>query len=121
MKRNHIMWIAALMALLMVLPFYALATQEDPAQPGEGDVNVYPEHTLPKTYTIKFVDYDGTVIQENTYDYGEEILIPSDPVRPNSDGIGYVFDGWDKEISTVCIATATYTARYKSTGANSWV
>ena len=62
-------------------------------------------------YTVKFVDYDGTVISETKYGYNDPVTAPDNPVRPG-DGINtYTFAGWDKDI-TVCLGDETYTATY---------
>lgn len=61
--------------------------------------------------TVTFVNYDGTVISANQYAYGEEVVPPEDPTRPE-DNIGfYKFAGWDKELAP-CDGNATYTATY---------
>lgn len=60
-----------------------------------------------KTYTIKFVDYNGTVLSEQTVNHGSMPTTPANPSRT-----GHTFTGWD---STVVTATAnkTYTAQYE--------
>jgi len=61
--------------------------------------------------TVTFVNYDGTVIGSAQYAYGEEVVPPEDPTRPE-DSVGfYKFKGWDKEI-VPCDGNATYTAQY---------
>ena len=66
-------------------------------------------------YTIKFVNYDGTTLQQKTV---EEGTVPSysgsTPTRPSTDQYTYKFAGWDK---TVVAATGntTYTAVYTTT------
>lgn len=61
--------------------------------------------------TVTFVNYDGTVISAGQYAYGEEVLPPEAPTRPE-DTVGfYKFKGWDKEIAP-CDGNATYTAQY---------
>lgn len=61
--------------------------------------------------TVNFVNYDGSIISSTQYAYGEEVLPPADPTRPE-DNIGfYKFSGWDKTI-TACDGNATYTAQY---------
>ena len=63
-------------------------------------------------YTLKYIDYDGTIIQTNDYDYGFDLTThsaPSDPSRT-----GYTFSGWDDTVPTTMPAenitiTATYT------------
>lgn len=61
----------------------------------------------PRKYTIKFVDYNGTVIKSEDVGYGSMPTIPNDPTR-----VGYTFDGWDKEVVAVT-GEATYTAHYQ--------
>ncbi len=65
-------------------------------------------------YTVKFVDYDGTVLSEKTYHYGDKVTIPNDPTRPADNTYTYAFGGWDKEVKVVT-ENATYTATYKAT------
>ena len=61
--------------------------------------------------TVTFVNYDGTVISSGQYAYGEEVLPPEAPIRPE-DNIGfYKFSGWDKELAP-CDGNTTYTAQY---------
>ncbi len=65
-------------------------------------------------YTIKFVDYNGTVISEQTYHYGDGVAAPADPLRADDEKHTYTFTGWDKEI-TACTGDAVYTAVYSQT------
>ena len=64
-------------------------------------------------YTIVFEDYNGTILSEKTYHYGEAIEVPSDPVREADESFRYEFTGWDKEVIE-CAGDATYTATYRS-------
>ena len=48
------------------------------------------------SYSIKFLDYDDSVLKEEFLDYEEKIIPPSDPVRN-----GYTFSGWDSEIKVI--------------------
>ena len=64
-------------------------------------------------YTVKFLDWDGSVISEKAYHYGDRVQIPADPARPDGDDLIYTFTGWDKEV-TMCEGDATYTAVYSS-------
>ena len=64
------------------------------------------------TYNIKFIDYDGTLIKEDKYDYGTEIIEPEEPQRT-----GFIFAGWDNEISTVK-ESMIYKATYNITNYN---
>lgn len=75
------------------------------------------------SYTIKFVDYNGTELKSETLDYGSTPTAPSTPnhgglkVDPRNalacydDSKLYTFTGWDKEIEKVT-SEATYTAQY---------
>lgn len=43
----------------------------------------------PETFTVIFKDHDGTVLKEETIEYGQPASPPDDPVR-----VGFVFLGW---------------------------
>ena len=62
--------------------------------------------------TVMFVDYDGSVLSQAQYAYGETVVPPEDPSRPTDDSASYVFLGWDKEV-VPCEGNTTYTARYE--------
>ena len=64
-----------------------------------------------KLYIITFKDYDGTVLSENRYCYGDRVIAPDAPTGPNDDRLLYSFNGWDK-IVVDCVGDATYTATY---------
>ena len=64
-------------------------------------------------YTIVFEDYNGTILSEKTYHYGEAVEVPSDPVKEADESFRYEFTGWDKEVIE-CAGDATYTATYDS-------
>ena len=64
-------------------------------------------------YTIVFEDYNGTILSEKTYHYGDAVQVPSDPVREADESFRYEFAGWDKEVIE-CAGDATYTATYHS-------
>ena len=66
-----------------------------------------------RTYTVRFENYDGTVIKELTLPYGNEVEAPSDPTRPNVGNTQYTFVDWDKKITSVS-GNVTYKAQYKS-------
>ena len=48
------------------------------------------------TYTVKFVDYDGSVIDTQIVKEGEDAVAPAAPTRE-----GYNFVGWDKNFTNV--------------------
>lgn len=59
------------------------------------------------TWTIRFLDYDGTIISSDTYTNGDQITVPSNPTRT-----GYTFLGWSPEVNTTATANQDYTAQY---------
>lgn len=59
--------------------------------------------------TVRFLDYDDTVLQEQTVYTGQAALPPAVPVRD-----GYVFAGWNGDFETVtdpCDIAASYVAQ----------
>ena len=58
------------------------------------------------TYTVTFVDWDGTVLKTQTVTSGNSATAPSNPSRT-----GYEFTGWDKTFSNVT-GNLTVTAQY---------
>ena len=62
-------------------------------------------------YTIKFQDWDGTVLCTGIYKCGDPVIAPADPSRPDDLWCSYSFAGWSPEVTTCCGA-ATYTATY---------
>ena len=62
----------------------------------------------PKTFTVTFLDYDGTELKVETgIKNGEAAAAPTDPTRD-----GYKFIGWDKEFDNVT-ENLTVTAQYE--------
>ncbi len=65
-------------------------------------------------YTVKFVNDDGTVLSEQTLEYGETPVYGGDtPTKAATAQFTYTFKSWDKEITTVT-ENVTYTAQYDS-------
>ncbi len=58
------------------------------------------------SYTVTFLDWDGTVLSVQEVDYGAAAQAPADPVRE-----GYSFTGWDVDFSSVT-SDLTVTAQY---------
>ena len=59
-----------------------------------------------KSFTVTFVDHDGTELKVDTVEEGQGATAPADPVRN-----GYTFIGWDKtfdQITADIVVTATY-------------
>jgi len=59
------------------------------------DTTIYAQWTLNK-YTVKFVDYNETVIKLDTVNYNTGATAPASPIRT-----GYTFKNWDKAFSAV--------------------
>ncbi|MCR4664530.1 MAG: leucine-rich repeat protein [Paludibacteraceae bacterium] len=60
-----------------------------------------------KTYTVTFVDYDGTELKTETVEHGKDATAPADPERE-----GYEFTGWDNTFTNV-ISDLNVQAQYK--------
>lgn len=60
------------------------------------------------TFTVKFVDYNQNVLNEQTVNYSESALAPQEPSR-----VGYEFIGWDKSFDSV-FEDLTITAQYSA-------
>ena len=54
-------------------------------------------YEVPKpTYTVTFVDWNGTVLKTETVEEGASATAPSNPTRD-----GYTFVGWDKGFTNI--------------------
>ena len=74
------------------------------------DITIYAQwaeiETPVTTYTVTFVDYDGTVLSTQEVEEGNSATAPTNPTREN-----YVFTGWDTAFDCVesdLTVTATY-------------
>ena len=64
-------------------------------------------------YTYKFVDEDGTVISEETADYGTLITVPESPSKADSEMYTYAFSGWaGYEEGMTVTEDITFTAQF---------
>ena len=81
-----------------------------------GDVTYTATYTATvNKYTVKFVDADGTVLEQLVVAYGEMPAYTGEtPVKASTAEFTYTFAGWDKEIVAVT-GDATYTATYTAT------
>ena len=67
------------------------------------------------TYTVKFVNFDGSLLKTVTVAYGETPVYGAvAPTRPETDKSTFVFAGWTPAIKAAT-ADATYTATYTET------
>lgn len=63
--------------------------------------------TIVEKYSVRFYDWDGTVLKSQRVLKGSAATAPADPVRE-----GYTFIGWDKDFSNVQ-SDLTVTAQYE--------
>lgn len=76
-----------------------------------GDVTVTVGVAVNGTYTVTFLDWDGSVIDTQQVAYGGAAAAPADPSRE-----GYTFIGWDGDFSCVT-ADLAVTALYEENSA----
>ena len=65
-------------------------------------------------YTVTFKDWNGNVLSQNYYHWGDAIAAPVSPERGPDSACTYEFAGWDKEV-TSCAGNTTYKATYTPT------
>jgi len=70
------------------------------------DLTVTAQYAINR-YVVTFKDDDGTILSEETLDYGTTIVAPSDPQKE-----GHTFLGWDPSFDSV-VANITVTAQYE--------
>ena len=68
-------------------------------------------------YNIKFLDWDGSLIQTVKYHYGDTITAIADPERASDETYTYTFLSWNKPLGT-CTGNASFAAQYESTFIN---
>jgi len=59
------------------------------------------------TYTVQFLDFDGTVLVTQTIAHGDDATAPTDPTRT-----GYTFTGWNPATLTNITADSDFIAQY---------
>ncbi len=81
-----------------------------------GDATYQATFTATKNnYTIKFLNYNGEVLQSTDIEYGKMPEYTGViPTKPADDQYRYAFAGWDKEIAEV-VGEETYTATFAPT------
>ena len=60
-----------------------------------------------QTFTVKFIDHDGTELKSEEVEYGSTVTPPSDPTRA-----GHVFAGWNTTSFENITSNLTVTAQY---------
>ena len=66
------------------------------------------------TFTVKFVDWNGKIIDEKTYTEDEKVNVPADPARPEDDKSEYKFTGWVPEVDYESKEDRVYVADYET-------
>jgi len=70
------------------------------------DLTVTAEYEI-NTYSVTFVDWDGTELDAQTIEHGSAAVAPADPART-----GYTFIGWDVDFDYIT-GELTVTAQYE--------
>ena len=71
-----------------------------------------------RKYTIKFANYDGSILQQSDIEYGTTPTAPTtNPSKPETAQYNYEFKGWSPAITdeTKVTGEATYTAQFTET------
>lgn len=82
-----------------------VAPPTEPATDAQG--NTQPQTTVQPTtkakvyVTVKFINYDGTLINEQKVEVGKGAKAPQTPVKPSDDFYDYVFKGWQLDFTKV--------------------
>ena len=77
----------------------------------ESDITLYADWTADK-FNVKFVNYDGTILDQQNIAYGETPEYKGEtPTKPSDDSYEYTFGNWSPEIAEVTGET-TYTAQF---------
>ena len=71
--------------------------------------------TLKPLYTIKFLNWDGSLIAEKQVRKGNTVPMPGTPTRPADASFTYKFAGWYPEVNPIATGNAVYTATYTAT------
>ncbi|MBQ9879102.1 MAG: InlB B-repeat-containing protein, partial [Clostridia bacterium] len=53
------------------------------------------------SYTVKFLNYDGALLSEKVYEYGDTVAEPAAPTKPSDSANHYFFSRWDPAVVTV--------------------
>jgi hypothetical protein len=92
---------------------YAFSSWDKPLENITNNCDRYAQYASSvNQYTVNFVNYDGSVLQTNTVDYGSSVdYAGAKPTKPADDDYGYVFTGWDNSTSAIT-GDVTATAQF---------
>lgn len=77
-----------------------------------GDTTVTAKYTSTvNKYTVTFVNYDGTVLDKQSVEYGSSAKAPKAPTKAADKQYTYEFAGWDTDFTKI-IGDTTVTAKY---------
>lgn len=65
------------------------------------------------TYTIEF-SVDGETVSSKVYKYGDEVVLPPEPIKASDEEYSYKFVGWSEEV-TSAYGDKTYVAIFETT------
>ena len=68
------------------------------------------------TYTVRFLDYDGTVLKSETVEHGSDATPPADPTRE-----GWRFTGWQGTYTGITADTDITATYVEATAVTHWV
>lgn len=68
------------------------------------------------TYTVRFLDWDGSVLKSETVEHGSDATPPADPTRT-----GYRFTGWQGDYTGITAATDITATYVEATAVTHWV
>ncbi|WP_027390899.1 LamG-like jellyroll fold domain-containing protein [Chrysiogenes arsenatis] len=71
-----------------------------------GNMTITAQYTI-NSYSVSFVDYNGTTLTTDTVEYGTAAVAPTSPTRT-----GYTFTGWSPADFSTITGNTTITAQY---------
>lgn len=63
-------------------------------------------------YTVKFVNYDGTILKTEYVQKGNAATPPANPTKPSTTYYEFVFSGWDQDYTSIT-GNVTINAKFK--------
>ena len=99
-------WLPGVKAAFSSAIYVAQFIKDAPAEDDKDDTG--DTEDTGDTVTVTFVDYDGTELNTQTIKKGTSATLPANPHRE-----GFVFIGWDKDVTNV-MENITVTAQYEA-------